>query len=456
MEFPQDFIWGTASSSYQIEGGAFDDGKGPSIWDTFSHRPGTIADGTNGDVACDSYHRFEEDLDILKSLGIRNYRFSVSWPRVIPEGTGDINKAGLEYYDKVVDGCIERGIDPWMTVYHWDLPQALEDKGGWQNRDTVAAFRDYTRVLAEHFGDRVKHWFTINEPEIFIGLGYGTGEHAPGLRLEPREQFRCWHNALLAHGEAVRVIRDVVPDAVIGAAATGMLGYVHEHLKETPKEISDFSFHTGESQLKDGHFFFFYQWAFDPMVKGKYPDDPISPWSRCAEEMSSEEGFREDMELISQPLDFLGLNIYNGTEMDPANGCQVMQRYVGFPRTAIGWHVTPEVMYWGPRQIWERYGLPMVISEDGQSCNDRIFLDGKVHDPDRIDFLQRYLEELSDVIKDGVPVKGFFHWSFTDNLEWNSGYDERFGLVYIDYRTQDRTVKDSAYWYSRLIQGKQI
>lgn len=455
MEFPEDFVWGAASAAYQIEGGAFEDGKGASIWDTFTHKPGTVADGSTGDVACDSYHRYEEDLDIMASLGIGNYRFSVSWPRVIPDGDGAVNDAGLAYYDKLVDGCIARGIEPWITLYHWDLPQALQDKGGWLNRGTVLAFRRYAKIMAEHFAGRVKYWLTINEPQICIGLGCCAGEHAPGLKLDPGEQFECWHNLLLAHGEAVSVIRDKVPGAQIGASSTGMLGYIHDHLEITPSGIPDFSFHTGEAQQIDGHHFFFHNWALDPIVRGYYPDDdPLSPWSRCVKSMSVRQDFDDEMRTISQPLDFLGLNIYNGTELDTENGYQPVPRYAGFPRTAIGWHVTPEVMYWGPRQLHERYGVPLIITEDGQSCNDRIFLDGKVHDPDRIDFLQRYLGELSDAVKDGVPVKGFFHWSLTDNMEWHSGYSERFGLIYIDYRTQDRTVKDSAYWYSDMIRGK--
>ena len=455
MFFPEDFIWGAASAAYQIEGGAFDDGKGQSIWDTFTHKPGTIADGSNGDVACDSYHRLEEDLDTLKSLGIKNYRFSVCWPRVIPNGTGEVNQAGLAYYDRLVDGCLARGIEPWMTIYHWDLPQALQDKGGWLNSGIVDDFRQYTELIADHFAGRVKNYFTINEPQVFLGLGYSTGEHAPGLQLSAEEQFQCWHNMLLAHGTALAVLREKVPGAVVSAASTGKFGYIPEHVKETPAGIPDYSFHTDESERKTKHNFFSHQWMLDPICLGRYPDDPVSPWYEYAEERSRQEGFDDEMKLISQPLDFIGLNIYNGNELDPSTGYQYKPVYRGAPRTAIRWLVTPGVMYWGPRQIYERYGLPVVITEDGQSCNDRIFLDGKVHDPDRIDFLHRYLNELHAAMEDGVPVKGYFHWSLLDNMEWNSGYSDRFGLVYVDYRTQERIIKDSGYWFSDVISGRE-
>lgn len=454
MQFPENFIWGAASASYQIEGGAFEDGKGLSIWDVFTHEPGRIADGKNGDVACDSYHRLEEDLDILKELGIPNYRFSVSWPRVLPDGTGRINdagaaavnEAGLAYYDRVVDGCLARGIEPWLTLYHWDLPQALQERGGWQSRKTVDAFAEYTRVIAEHFRGRVRHYITINEPQIIVGMGYGTGLHAPGLKLSEDELFTCWHHLMLAHGCAVQILRAACPDVKIGVSSTGTLGYIEEHPAETPKELSDFSFHAAEASIPGFNSWFNHQWFLDPVCTGRYPDDPGSPWAPFAASVDP-----ADLAAICQPIDFIGMNLYNGTELDPANGYEPADKYAGYPRTSLKWPITPPVMYWGPRLVHERYGLPIIITENGQGCNDRIFLDGKVHDPDRIDFLQRYLGELSDAVQDGVPIAGYFHWSLTDNLEWHSGYDEHFGLVYIDYRSQDRILKDSALWYSDLI-----
>lgn len=506
MSFTKDFIWGAASASYQIEGGAFEDGKGPSIWDQFSHTPGKTFGGHTGDVAADAYHRFEEDLDLMQQLGIRHYRFSISWPRVFPKGTADgnsrnprngaaesspenlpgLNPAGIAYYDKVVDGCLARGITPWITLYHWDLPLALYENGGWLNRETAYHFADYAAYIAAHFRGRVNRYITINEPQCAIGLGMGLGTHAPGLQLGDKDLFKAWHHLLLAHGLAVRAIRDAVPDSVIGVASTGALTYLTEatctqlaeatgaqlteagYLKNTPAALADAAFVSLPADQNPGYFFN-HQWFLDPVFLGHYPDDPEHPWTAFAGSVSA-----EDMEIIASPIDFAGLNIYNGHEMVPADTapaagtsqnisddtgpscgtlpCVLAEKYPGYPRTALKWPVTPEILYWGPRLIYERYGKPVCIMEDGQSCNDRIFLDGKVHDPDRIDFLHRYLRELRKAVEDGIPVQAYFHWALTDNFEWNSGYDERFGLIYIDYRDQRRIPKDSAFWYAKVIE----
>ena len=445
MNFPKGFVFGAASASYQIEGGAFADDKGASVWDTFSHIPGKIADGQNGDIACDSYHRYEEDLDILKELGISHYRFSISWPRIMPHGHGAVSKAGLDYYDRVIDGCIERGIEPWITLYHWDLPQALQDEGGWKNRRTAEYYKEYTRTVVRHFGTRVSHYITLNEPQVVIGNGYCNGEFAPGLCLEPEEQFLCWHNLMLAHGLAAAVIRESAPHAQIGVASCGMIGCLEEHPEDTPAEVADFTFSSYEEEDKTASCFCNH-WFLDPICKGSYPEDTLSPWYEYSGQVSP-----ADLETICCPPDFIGLNIYHGVILDPDNDYRPLPLYPGHPKTAFNWPVVPESLYWGPRLIYERYGLPIVITENGLSCNDRIFLDGKVHDPDRIDFLERYLSEYARAGEDGIPIKGYFHWSLTDNFEWASGYNQRFGLVYIDYRTCDRTIKDSARWYSELI-----
>ena len=444
--FPADFIWGAASAAYQIEGGASEDGKGPSIWDVFSHEPGRIAGGFNGDTACDGYHRFEEDLDLMQKLAIPAYRFSVSWPRVLPEGTGTVNEKGLDYYERLIDGCLSRGITPWLTLYHWDLPQALQEKGGWQNRETAFAFQEYTELIVRRFQGKVRHFITINEPQIIVGLGHGLGLHAPGLQLSPEDMFDCWHHILLAHGLAAETIRSYISQAQIGISSTGMMGYLCDHPSITPAQLVDFSFHTPEDAAETNNFWFNHHWFLDPVCKGSYPDDPVSPWAACAKKISP-----EDLARICQPLDFIGLNVYNGTELDPALGYAPAPKYPGYPRTSLKWPVTPPVLYWSCRLVHERYGLPVIITENGQSCHDRIFRDGQVHDPDRIDFLESYLEELALACHDGIPVKGYFHWSLTDNLEWHSGYDDRFGLIYIDYRTLQRIPKDSAYWYADLI-----
>lgn len=458
MAFPNDFIWGAASASYQIEGGADCDGKGPSIWDTFSHIPGKVFGDQTGDVSCDAYHRYEEDLDIMKDLGIKNYRFSISWPRVLPEGDGKINEAGLAYYDHVVDGCLARGIEPWITLFHWDFPQALHDKGSWANPSTIDAFARYAQIIAHHFAGRVRHFMTFNEPQCIVGMGHVSCLHAPGIRLTPRDSFRIWHNILLAHGAACIKIREEIPEAQIGVASTGRLCYVDNHDHTYLPPLVHESFRTRQEDLPD-NYIFFHQWFLDPVCLGHYPEDTLHPWYEYSADISE-----EDLKLIHQPIDFIGLNVYNGSEMivpedtngeplSPDTKIDFMPKYMGYPRTALKWPVTPGVMYWGPLVLNSRYGLPIIISENGQSCNDRIFLDGKVHDPDRIDFLHRYLLELKTAVEDGIPIKGYLHWSFTDNMEWHSGYDDRFGLVFIDYRNLARIPKDSAYWYSEVIRS---
>ena len=391
MSFPKVFMWGAASASYQIEGGAYEDGKGLSIWDKFSHEPGKTYEGHNGDIACDSYHRFEEDLDLMQSMGIRHYRFSISWPRVIPEGTGQVNEAGLAYYDQLVEGCLKRGIEPWITLFHWDLPLALYHRGGWLNRDTAYAFAEYARLIAGHFKEKVTRYMTINEPQCIIGMGHGTGLHAPGTLLSEEDMFLSWHHVLLAHGLAVKVIRDMIPDSMIGLASTGALAYTDKKDIETPEDLVKSSFLSLPINLNPG-LYINHQWFLDPCIFGHYPEDPESVWTPYKNDVDP-----EDLKIISQPIDFIGLNIYNGSEMIPKKegpGYVYAPKYPGYPRTALKWPVTPGVMYWGPRLIHERYGLPVIITENGQSCNDKIYLDGKVHDPDRIDFLARYLGEM--------------------------------------------------------------
>lgn len=448
MSFPKDFMWGAASASYQIEGGAFEDGKGPSIWDVFSHTPGKIFGEQNGDISCDSYHRYEDDLDILEELHLKHYRFSISWPRVIPQGSGEINAAGLAYYDKVVDGCLARGIEPWITLYHWDLPQALQEKGGWSNREIVDDFAAYATVIAEHFGNRVKRFMTINESQCIVGMGHGSCLHAPGIPLSEEDMFLPWHNILLAHGAACKVIRKIVPDSIIGIASTGSLHYTADYDSKYTDELLETSFLT---QGKEG-WHFNHQWIFDPICFGSYPEDPLHPWDQLKDSISE-----EDLRLIQQPIDFIGLNVYNGKEMTPIADdsekgyhLELTPKYPGYPRTALKWPITPEVMYWGPKLLNLKYKLPVVISENGLSCNDKIYLDGQVHDPDRQDFLHRYLYNLKKGIESGNDVIAYLHWSLTDNMEWHSGYDDRFGLAYVDYRTCDRIIKDSGRWYGQV------
>lgn len=455
--FDKNFLWGTASSSYQIEGAFAEDGKGLSIWDTFSNKPGNIAHDENGNKACDHYHRYREDIALMKSLGIQAYRFSISWPRIFPDGIvkdsdGNIhyNKAGLDFYDNIVNFCLENDIKPFITIYHWDLPQALEDKGGWLNRETAFIFADYAEFICEHFSDRVTNIATINEPQIISGLGYMLGLHAPGRKLDAVSVLSVIHHLALAHGLAVTKMRAVAKQPVkTGFSSTGNLCYPAAECDEDIDAARAECFNIVKGNMTFNHTIF-----CDMTCLGRYPDI-------AGTELHLEPGLEkighyeelpfvkdDDIKLIHQPIDYLGINVYNGHEINAAG---YINKKPGSPRTALGWPVTPGVMNYGIRYLYERYNLPIYIFEDGLACNDIISLDGKVHDSNRIDFLTRYLTDLEKAYKAGVPILGYFHWSFTDNFEWHSGYDPRFGLIYVDYETQQRIPKDSAYWYSDLI-----
>lgn len=441
MGFSKDFIWGAASSAYQTEGAPSADGKGPSIWDSFSHREGAIFEGDNGDTACDAYHRFEEDIGLLSELGLKAYRFSLSWPRIFPKGGGEINEKGLSYYDRVVDFCLSRGITPHMTLFHWDLPQALEDMGGWQNRDVCEYFAAYCGEVAEHFRGRVENYCTINEMQCIVSLGYARGIHAPGKKLTLKEQFEVWHNLLLAHGKAWRAIKTADPSAKVSLASTGRLCYPEKPDRdlEAARQASFF--------VSDDDWLFTHQMALDPVMLGHYPEAGKGLLSELIAAVPVEE-----METIHTGVDFLALNVYNGSAVsaDENGGFSYVPKAPGARRTALKWPVTPEVMEYGPRFLWERYRSPVLITENGVSCNDFIYEDGKVHDFDRIDFLTQYLRALRRGADSGVPLMGYFHWSLTDNFEWHSGYGGRMGLIYIDYPSQKRVPKDSCAWFGRV------
>jgi len=475
MSFQSGFLWGAGSSAYQTEGAWNEDGKGLSIWDEFCHSPKHIRNEETGDISADSYHKFDTDLTLIRALGLKAYRFSVSWPRVFPDGRGRINEKGLSYYDSMVDRLISSGITPFITLYHWDLPLTLEKEGGWGNPNTVDAFIEYAAFLAKHFDGRVKHYITLNEPQCFLGMGYGSGIHAPGKKLSDQELVRCIHHALLAHGGAVAAMRAHSASPLeIGLATTGKICYpafISGHGETASTEMADIvmpnpemaniempspetliSDSSGYKAAYDATFSlhqddwtFSHTWLLDAAVYGRYPDS--IPIFRVLNDTISE----ADRRVICEPMDFIGLNIYNGIPVDISG--QITKKPPGFPRTALKWPVTPECMYYGPHFLYKRYGLPILITENGQSCNDRIFLDGAVHDPDRIDFLTRYLMQLKRAVEAGIPVKGYFHWSLTDNFEWHSGYDERFGLIYIDYETQNRIIKDSGHWYREMIKS---
>lgn len=444
MGFRDDFVWGGASASYQIEGAAYEDGKGLSIWDMFCKEPGRIADGRNGDVACDHYHRYREDVALMKELGFRGYRFSISWPRVVPDGgMGPINEKGLDFYDRLVDALLEAGITPYATLYHWDMPYEMFRRGGWLNDDAPQWFARYTEAVAKRLGDRVKDYMTFNEPQCFIGISMHTTEHAPGIHFPIWDTLRMTHNVLLAHGQSVQALRANVPGALVGWAPTCSAHYPQQ---ETPENIEAArkAFFDIEA---DRPFWAVSTWS-DPVFLGDYPQKLRELFGDYVPQMTE-----ADRRVITQPLDFLGQNIYNGmgVEDDGQGGYRFVRRKPGYAFTGAGWPVTPRALYWGPRFLYERYGRPIYLTENGISCPDVVSLDGKVHDPARIDFTQRYLRELRRAATDGVDILGYFHWCTTDNFEWAKGYTERFGMIYCDFETQQRVLKDSALWYRDVI-----
>lgn len=447
MSFRKDFVWGAATASYQVEGAAYEDGKGLNIWDVFCKEDGHVYEHHTGDVACDQYHRYKEDVAIMKELGLKAYRFSVNWARILPEGTGKVNEKGLAYYDNLVNCLIENGIEPYMTLYHWDLPYALHQRGGWLNPQSPEWFYEYAKLMAAHFSDRVSHFFTFNEPQCTVGLGYVTGEHAPGLKVGPYDYFSIWHNVLKAHGRGVQAIREAAVRPVeIGMAPCGALYYPATDSKEDIEAARKANFSLPEADIRA------VSWdvAFcaDPVFLGQYPEDIMKSFGQYFPKNAE-----KDLELISQPLDFYGQNMYNAVPVRAdENGNPVrVDRYQGFPKTAIQWPVTPEVLYWAPKFLYERYQKPFYVTENGMSSHDWVSLDGKVHDASRVDFMHRYLREFKKAAADGVDLRGYFAWSLMDNFEWAYGYSERFGMVYVDYQTQKRTVKDSGLFYKDVI-----
>ncbi|MDX2065041.1 MAG: GH1 family beta-glucosidase [Fimbriimonadaceae bacterium] len=444
MGFRDGFAWGVATASYQIEGAPYRVGGGRSVWDMFCERPGAINDGSNGDVACDHYHRYREDVALMQQLGVPNYRLSISWPRVIPGGVGSASPEGLGFYDRLVDELLTAGIQPWVTLYHWDTPYELYLRGGWLNRDIVEWFADYTQVVVDRLGDRVQHWMTLNEPQCFIGLGMQTALHAPGDRLNFKEVLLAGHHALMAHGRAVQVIRArAARPATIGYAPVGVV-----KMPATPDAADIEAARTATFRTHDKSVWS-NAWWNDPVFFGHYPEAELAVYGSDAPTPRA-----GDLELIAQPLDFFGANIYNGQSIRAGeHGPTEVPHPQGIGRTVYHWPVTPDSLYWGPKFFYERYGKPVVITENGLGLSDWVALDGKVHDPQRIDFLHRYIAAFRRAAEDGVDAMGYFQWSFMDNFEWYEGYKLRFGLVHVDYQTQVRTPKDSAYWYRDVMRS---
>ncbi len=446
MGFSKDFAWGAATSAYQIEGAASLDGKGLHIWDVYTREKGHIYEGHTGEVACDHYHRYKEDVAMMKEMGLKAYRFSIDWSRVLPEGRGNVNEAGIAFYSNLIDELLAQGVEPYITLYHWELPYEIYKRGGWMNPKIVEWFGDYAKLVAERFSDRVKYFFTLNEPQCFVGLGFLTGEHAPGIQAPVRDIFEMSHNVLKAHGQAVQMLRQYAKQPlIIGYAPTSSVCYPQTEKPEDIEAARQMFFAMPEDEK---NWTWNVSWWSDPILFGEYPEEGMKRYEKYLPTIT-----QEDMKLISQPIDVYGQNIYNGkcVRMGDDGKPEIVKRHEGFPRTAMDWPVTPQCLYWGPKFLYERYQKPIYITENGLSCHDTLSLDGQVHDPNRIDFLARYLKELKRAAGE-IDLRGYFQWSLMDNFEWARGYSERFGLIYVDYATQKRIWKDSAYWYRALIQ----
>lgn len=447
MSFKNDFVWGVATSSYQIEGAAYEKGKGLNIWDIYCKQEGKIYNNDNGDIACNHYYKFKEDIKIMKEIGIKAYRFSINWARILPNGIGEINKDGIRFYNDLIDTLIENNIEPYLTLYHWELPYELYKKGGFMNDEMPMWFGEYAKVIAENFSDRVSKYFTFNEPQCFIGLGFLQGIHAPGLKVPIHDSFIMAHNVLKSNGMAVKMLREYAKQNIeIGYAPTGAMSYPATEKNEDIEAARQFLF-----KLPDVNEYWAWNvtWWTDPIIFGQYPEEGLKKYKEYLPKIT-----KDDMKLISQHIDFYGQNMYNGSKikMGEDGKPQIVDRYAGFPKTALNWPITPECINWSTRFLYERYKKPIYITENGLSCHDTISLDGKVHDPNRIDFLHRYLKELKQA-SNYSDIRGYFQWSLLDNFEWHSGYSDRFGLVYVDYNTQERILKDSAYWYKDVIKN---
>ncbi len=448
MSFRKDFVWGTATASYQIEGAWNEGGRGLSVWDTFCHERGNVQEGHTGDLACDHYHRFREDIALMKTLGIRAYRFSLSWTRIFPKGIGEINMEGVRFYSDLIDELLKNGIEPYITLFHWDYPYELHRKGGWLNDESIGWFADYAKTAVELFSDRCVYFITMNEPQCFVGSGYLKGVHAPGLKVSYKDAFQIAHNVLKAHGAAVIAMRKAAKQPIkIGYAPTCAANYP---LTESPEDIEAAKASLFACPPLGKGVFWSVSWWSDPVILGHYPEDGVAMYREYLPEITE-----EDMKLIHQPLDFYGQNIYHGSAIrsDGKGRYASAERTPGAPKTAIQWSITPKCLRWGPEFLYERYHLPIFITENGMSAHDTVSLDGKVHDPNRIDFLHRYLMELEKSTDNGTDIGGYFLWSFMDNFEWDKGYTERFGIVYVNYETQERIPKDSAYWYRDWIEA---
>jgi beta-glucosidase len=434
--FPPGFLWGAATAAYQIEGAVAEDGRGPSIWDQFAHSPGRTLDGDTGDVACDHYHRWREDIAIMRDLGLQAYRFSIAWPRIMPMGRGRVNQAGLDFYSQLVDELLANDITPFATLYHWDLPVSLEADGGWPFRSTAFAFADYAEVVGRHLGDRIKNWLTINEPWVVAHRGYIEGAHAPG-RTSLEDGLAAAHHTLLAHGYAAQALRAANSDAKVGIVINSdiMVPRSEHRLDRLAAEQAHESMN---------------RWFYDPIFLGSYPEDAVRRY-----DWDMGPVFDGDMIAIRQPLDLLGVNYYTRKiHADPSlDDVERPQPIVeaDLPQTTMGWEIYPQGLTDFLIRMDRDYDLPPIyLTENGAAFPDEV-VDGAIHDDDRVDYLERHLKALAAAIAAGVDVRGYFVWSLLDNFEWARGYAQRFGIVRVDYNTQERIWKDSAHWYREVI-----
>ena len=436
VSFPNDFVWGCATAAYQIEGAWDEDGKGESNWDRFCHTADHVRDGDTGDVACDHYHRYREDVGLMKELGLQSYRFSISWPRIFPSGKGQVNQKGLDFYSRLVDELLAAGITPFPTLYHWDLPQALQDEGGWANRETAQHFAEYASTVVDHLGDRVKRWIIFNEPWVFTILGHMAGVHPPGLR-DPALALRTTHVVNLAQGLAARSMRATGKVEGLGTAFSMSGAYPASDSEE-------------DRAAAERHFRFSNLWFLETVQNGRYPDayvDGLEP-----ERLLVQPG---DMEIVRAPLDFIGINLYTRSVVanDPQNR-NLGGRAVPVQdaeRTDFGWEVYPEALHDVIMRIWNDYQLPIYITENGCSYDDEPDARGVVDDQRQVSFYQRYIAQVARAIEAGADVRGYYAWSLYDNFEWSMGYSQRFGIVHVDFPSQRRTIKRSGHWYRDVI-----
>ncbi len=433
-KFPHNFLWGAATASYQIEGAWNEDGKGESIWDRFSHTPGKVANGDTGDVACDHYYRYQEDIALMRRLGLNAYRFSTSWTRVLPLGAGLVNPNGLDFYDHLVDALCAANIEPFLTLHHWDYPQALYEAGGWTNRDNLHHFADYAVIVAKRLGDRVKFWTTFNEPGVIAWDGYVSGEHAPGEQ-DPLKAKQVAHNLMVAHGLATQALRGVDPNFEVGIVLNQ---WMSDAAADDPQSI-----HHADSAWNRSETTFLH-----PIFKGYYHPEYVEYAGGLPEIQAG------DMALIAQKLDFLGVNFYS---RNLYNAQGHVEEVVGSEYTEMGWEVCAPALRRMLNKINREYSVPPIyITENGSAFKDEVSDDGKIHDPRRLDYLKQHFIQTRLAMQDGVNVRGYMVWSLFDNFEWAEGYNKRFGIIRVDYESQKRTLKDSGVWYAEVIRKNEV